>query len=335
MTETKDWIKYQIYCETDQRWEYVTLEDGDPEPTTCPVDTAHQVNLSSVDVVDRRSIYETALIEETVKTGGHFHTRGLTIDADCDATTEHVEVAFLSQSAMAVSYTTTELHRNDMVSLSIAKNTPVGVVVAPIQVGSNVIAVSPTVFNYAFPGPCWASIYDGTNRAELGRIKSLDKNAQTVTTEHASEFDFAAGPTTVFQITIKTISDLEIGAPSSEIIGQSKIGGSYMREGTPITIAYTNRSLPWPIGSVTQDVQPSSSIIAVDQDVLDAVELGDKLQLADKQQPTIAIGQVTRIDKLNGTITVSGVTSGTFLAATPTLVVKASKKFVARVELLQ
>jgi hypothetical protein len=44
---------YKIYCETDDKWEHHYLPEDDPEPTTCPVDTAHTVTTDSVSVAGR------------------------------------------------------------------------------------------------------------------------------------------------------------------------------------------------------------------------------------------------------------------------------------------
>ena len=44
--------RYRIYCETDAKWEDWYLPEGDPAPTTCPVDTGHTVTTDSVSVVE-------------------------------------------------------------------------------------------------------------------------------------------------------------------------------------------------------------------------------------------------------------------------------------------
>lgn len=44
-------LKYKIYCNTDSKYEYVWKESTDSAPTTCPANTSHSVNTSSVSVV--------------------------------------------------------------------------------------------------------------------------------------------------------------------------------------------------------------------------------------------------------------------------------------------
>lgn len=44
--------KYRIWCETDQRWEFVWADEDQAEPDTCPVDTNHAVNPNLTSIVD-------------------------------------------------------------------------------------------------------------------------------------------------------------------------------------------------------------------------------------------------------------------------------------------
>jgi hypothetical protein len=44
--------KYKVFCETDNKWEYVILEDGSPAPTTCPTNTAHTITISTLSIVE-------------------------------------------------------------------------------------------------------------------------------------------------------------------------------------------------------------------------------------------------------------------------------------------
>ena len=43
--------RYKIYCEADSKWERWFLDEDDPEPTTCPIDTAHTITADSVTIV--------------------------------------------------------------------------------------------------------------------------------------------------------------------------------------------------------------------------------------------------------------------------------------------
>ena len=331
-----DWVEWRIYCETEQAWKLWKLDSAEPAPTTCPTDTAHTCNADSVDRTPRRRVVREVIVkEEDVRTGGHFDTHGVVINADCNAVTLHNEAAFVAESVLAISYTTTDMHKGDIIDVTLAKETPIGVVTAPVAVDDTVFRVSATVFDHAYKGPCLASISDGTHRAQLGRIKALDRNALTVTTERGSPHSFVAGPTTLFEMTVSNVRSIEIGPPSHEIVGSSKIGASHVPQDIVVQLTYHNRSMPWPIGRLTSDAGSGTNVLSVDAGVLEQVELGDKLQLADKQQAVAPIGSVTQIDKLNETVTVDGIVPSDFLAATPTLVVKASKKFVARVEQLQ
>lgn len=53
------YYKYKIFCQTDNRYEYIIKASTEPTPTTCPVDTNHIVDINSV------AIHET--IDTSVK----------------------------------------------------------------------------------------------------------------------------------------------------------------------------------------------------------------------------------------------------------------------------
>lgn len=43
--------KWQIYCETDGKYEEVLLSSSEPAPTKCPVDTTHTVTANSASII--------------------------------------------------------------------------------------------------------------------------------------------------------------------------------------------------------------------------------------------------------------------------------------------
>lgn len=44
--------KYKVYCQTDSKWEHWLLSDTEAAPTTCPTNTGHTIDSSSVSVVE-------------------------------------------------------------------------------------------------------------------------------------------------------------------------------------------------------------------------------------------------------------------------------------------
>lgn len=55
-------LQYKIFCITDQKWEYVWLEEDKAAPSQCPNDTTHEVNIDSVAV---ENIRESGKVEVT------------------------------------------------------------------------------------------------------------------------------------------------------------------------------------------------------------------------------------------------------------------------------
>lgn len=46
------YYKYKIFCETDNEWEYVILDQAQSAPTKCPNDTTHTVLADSVAIIE-------------------------------------------------------------------------------------------------------------------------------------------------------------------------------------------------------------------------------------------------------------------------------------------
>jgi len=334
MSASEDWVKYRIYCETEAAWVYHIIEDGDPLPTQCPNDTNHTVTAGSLDEIARRQTNEVVVQEESTKTGGHFVAETVTVLADAQATTVHDEVMYVNTSALSMHYVTSKEHMGDMFSVHVAPDTVVGALTAGVTAGDTVLAVSSTVTDNVFKGPCLISLFDGSQTEDLGRVKAIDKVNGTITIENAASQAFAAATPTYVRMTAVVVRNYEIGQPWEYIIGDSKIGGSYTPEGYIVRTIYTNRSPPLQVGQLTSDVAVNDTVLHVSEAACDALHYGDKIELYDGGN-TDALGSVTLVDKNTLTITVSGAATQSFASATPTYVRKTAKKLVAKVELLQ
>lgn len=331
---TMSLVEWRIYCNTEGDFQSWYLPHDAPPPTTCPNDTLHDVNPDSVNEVTSYIPNEFTLKEEERATGGHFFTPTIVVVADCDATTTYEETMFVDTNTLGITFTTTAEHTGDTIQLVAAPNTTVGGIAANVALGDTVITVQPSVIANVFRGPMLVTLDDGTNTADLGRIKSIDSGANTLTVETPSSAAFAAATPTLVKITVERVRNMRIGAPSTQTVGDMKLGASFLPQDTLVRMLYTNRSKPWPLGQITVDVASSATVIDVDDAVLDAVEIDDKVDLHDGTN-NAPLGQVTSIDKFLKQITVATPAAQAFAAATPTYVRKTSKTFVARVEQLQ
>lgn len=236
-----DWIKYRIWCVTDARWEYWYLTADDPEPTTCPTNTAHDVNLSSVDEVDRRATNDVTIVEETTRTGGYFQTTTMHLDAVANTTTTADMSWPFPVSAYVVSFTSTSVHEGDCVNMYVAPDTVIGAIAAPVAIDDTVLTVTSTVTQNAKIG-FLISITDGVNVDQLGRVLGVDKNLSQITVETAATHAFSPASPTYVRMSVQYVRDYEIGPAAHQVIGDSKIGATYIPANTIVRVAYENKS---------------------------------------------------------------------------------------------
>lgn len=330
---SSDWIKYRIYCDTEAAWKEVIVDATAPLPSTCPTNTSHTVNASSVDEIARKSDLEFSVKEEGTHTNGYFHTYGETIIADCNTTTVTTVSKPWARSVLAIYFVTSEEHRGDIISLHTAPDTTVGVVTSAVTGGDTVLHVNSTVLDYVVPGFLLA-LYDGVNLDRLGHVNSVDKNAATVTVETAAVHSFSAYTTAVL-FSVEIVKDMRISGPWEVAVGDSKIGGAYVPGNRNIRIFYTNRSPPFVVGTLAEACSTSDTVFTLSSGACFLLQIDDKLDLYDTtDNSSHAIGQITVLDPSNNRITVSGSASAAF-AANTTKVRKVAKVVVFRPEILQ
>jgi len=327
-----DWVKWQIYCETEQAWKYWTLDADAAPPTTCPDDTAHAVNLASVDEVDRRTINEIVVQEESVRTGGRFQSFTIELNADAQATTTYALPAFVNMSALAIDFVTTGDMMGDTLNLFVAPETVVGALTQNVGIGDTVLHVSDSVLAIVAPGAFLIDLTDGVQTQSMGRVRSVDKAAKTLTVESAAVHNFGAATPTYVRFWVQMMRNWTIGPAWEYQIGDSKIGGSFVQQGVVVRCDYTNRSPPLRVGLLTAPVSIGDTVLSVDSSVCQALHYGNKVDLFDGTNST-PLGTVTLVDPSNNQITVSAAATRAY--ASGEHVRKTAKFFVAQIDILQ
>ena len=79
--------KWRVFCVTDNKYEYVWLDENQGQPTVCPVNTAHTINASLNRIVEVRNPDVIELKEEDTPTGGHYALGTLIIDCPANQIT--------------------------------------------------------------------------------------------------------------------------------------------------------------------------------------------------------------------------------------------------------
>jgi hypothetical protein len=167
--------KYRIYCVTDDTQEFSWSETA---PTTCPTNTAHTIDADSIVIIETREENVVEVKEELGgTTNGNYKIRGYkkTIPA---GTSGNVST-FLHTWPRPVTlmngwFNGTIEQEGDCFDVSIADNTTIGVISAPVYAGNTTINVTSTVTDNLNSG-YYVNITDGVNNDLLGEV--IDINA--------------------------------------------------------------------------------------------------------------------------------------------------------------
>ena len=221
--------------------------------------------------------------EENVSTGGNFQATIIKVNALQNTTSTASISWPIPISALSMSFVTSTDHKGDIVNASVAKDTVFGVLTSDLTAKNAWISQNyvvndevrynsknyncilntvsnedPTNSTYwelqnvvlnlsnpignIFVG-YYINLYDGVNTNDLGRVLSRNVKNKTLTMEYANSDTFLSVTPTYARCTVYYLKDLEIGDPWNHVIGESKIGGSYIPPNTTITVEYENKSL--------------------------------------------------------------------------------------------
>jgi len=227
--------KYNVWCETEGKYVYVW---GETEPTKCPNDTAHTIDTSKTSVDDIIEENVIQIKEENTPTGGHYRSKGVAFDAENGLTTYHDFSIPYPISLLSATIPTNDLNSGDITALDVAPDTLIGAITSSVSVGDTVINVQPSVIENVAIGRC-LTLDDGTN-SERHSIVAIDSDAGTLTIDTGTTYAYSAASPTYCKFTICLSTDLDISSGDCIILGNSKIGGSYIPANTIFRIKYVN-----------------------------------------------------------------------------------------------
>lgn len=232
--------KYRIYCNTEASNVYTWAE---AEPTKCPNDTSHSINTSSISIVDERADDEVKIREESTPTGGHICIESMPLYA---ATGPDVQTIINKSwpfpvSVLAINLTSYDSNNGDVIRIEMPYQKIFGFIAQDVEIGDTVITVNSTVMTNIAIG-YYVRLDDGTTANDLGRVLAVDEINSQITVENATTDSFLAATPTYVKVTIRPWNDFEIGPAWRYIIGNSKLGASYVPANEVARISYTNKT---------------------------------------------------------------------------------------------
>jgi hypothetical protein len=216
---------WRVYCETESDWSYRYLAEG-TIPSKCFNDTAHTININSLQKIETVSNSNVLIIEESIPTNGNHKSVGYKCECTVGVSTHDFSFD-IPISALSISFNTHADNQNDTLEVIIGPETPSGVITSDVSIGDTIINVSPTVIENVQLG-YYVNLSDSTNNDNLGIVKTATSNA------------FLASSPTYVKLSVKAIDNFTFGYPGRYVIGESKIGGSYVPKNTIVRVVYTN-----------------------------------------------------------------------------------------------
>jgi hypothetical protein len=229
---------YRVYCTTDAQNEYIWAED---QPVTCPINSAHSIDITKTSIIDKRDPNVTQIQEETVPTGGHFQSTVKQMDIAANETKIFDYTWPHPISVLSIHMVTESSNKGDTVDLLVSPDTLIGSIITDVAKNDTIINVSSSVIENVKVG-FYLTLTDGTITSDLGRVLSIDSANNTVTVETGSSNAFLSTTPTYIRQNIYMLKNWIIGPAWNYTIGESKIGGSYVPANTTIRVIYTNNS---------------------------------------------------------------------------------------------
>jgi hypothetical protein len=276
------YYKYKVRCITENTDKYWVLSENEPAPSACPTNTSHTVS-SVVTIDDTISDNIVQIKEESIATGGNFGTTTLGFNIAHNSTRSEVLEWPCPITALAIEFISEEIHRGDIINMTVGEDTLIGAIGAPVSPASAWISQNytagqvvtyntmvytcilttisnevPTNTTYWTPGygitvtstvvnitmiGYYIKLDDLTQSDDVGRVLSINKNISKIYVEKNPTNTYSPLSPTYVRQTVKPIVNFEIGAPWLYTVGASKIGGSYVPSNVKITVHYENKSL--------------------------------------------------------------------------------------------
>lgn len=224
--------KFQIYCSTEQTWKYVWGTDSDI-PVSCPTDTSHSVDTSSITIAQKISENEVIVNQPTQ---GTFMCEcvPITIPGGLPgAITEH-DVVFDTKILLW----TTDFHANsehvgDDFDVIVGPNTLIGMVAADASIGDTTIQVTTTVTDNVVSG-----MYIATPDTDLGKVVQVNKISGTITLKNPIGSSIVAN--TGLLLNVYLGKHICIDAIDTYTFGEKGFQGKIVPAGTTFRMVYTN-----------------------------------------------------------------------------------------------
>ncbi|ARR74928.1 hypothetical protein SAGO17_0008 [Mimivirus AB-566-O17] len=233
---TYDLYEWNVLCDT-EKTHVIGFTNSSHYPEICFNNNTHIVS-SIPELVSKISNINVGIVEESTPTGGNY--KSVSYKCDCVSGESIHDYTFdYPISALSISFNSHSENQNDTLEVIVAPETIIGSITSDITASDTIINASSTVIENAQLG-YYIHVSDGINSDNLGTITNIDSVNSRITVKTPATNGFLASSPSYIKMSVKVIDNFTFGYQGRYVLGDSKIGGSYIPTNTIIRVIYTN-----------------------------------------------------------------------------------------------
>lgn len=230
-------VKYRIWCNTDNKYEYTWDEEG-ITPTKCPKNTVHDVDNNSITIVETMEDNSISIKTEEIETQGLTQVQSFEVDVLDTVGTYTKHISFpIPINVIRGKWFNKSNYDGDVLEFVIAEDSIIGAITSNVENGDTIINVSATVLANTKLG-----YYIKCEGQDWGRVLSINTTNNQITIENAATASITATGSEYILQTIKLVPHLYLEGTETMMVLEGGIGSQYIPEGVTMTIKYHNNT---------------------------------------------------------------------------------------------
>lgn len=228
--------KFRVYCKTENVFQTVWAT---VPPTKCPANENHDIDTDTITVLETMKRNNVIINNVDEGTRGYFMVETKSFDVPAQAESAFTFTYPYPVAVYRAFVRTGEEHNGDSMSIVIAPDTPIGVLIESAQQNTNIIKVSDTVLQNIVPG-FGLSLTNGTSYQDMGFVGTIDYTKKEITMQNTTTQSFAAGSYVLLNIHI--VKNLQTPYPDKYLMGSGVVSGKPIPPNTQTMVRYKNYS---------------------------------------------------------------------------------------------
>ena len=234
-------FKYRMYCVTESN--FVDFWSYDDPPTGCPNSYNHTIDKTKIYKLDERYVGRKNVVyiqEEDTPTQGNYRYECIKYNVSSNAN-QVLDFQFpYPVNMLEVKIKSSEAHRGDVLNCTVVPSMPIGYITSNANIGDSNLFVSNTVLSYMKIG-YHMNLINSNQVENLDEVLIKNDASNMITTQHALSNAYPMG--SYVKMHVNLIKNLEFQDPEWYVVGDRKIGASYLPGKTTLRIYYSNSNL--------------------------------------------------------------------------------------------